>query len=268
MPHNGGIAADRRVRFVTDDAYNFLKHGRERYDLIMAEPTPPMFNFRNATLFSQEFYALARARLADHGAFAQYLPIGNLSLEETRGVLRTFASVFESCVLWWTSHDMLMISSYAPLRLDRELVSRRLARPEVRQTAQRYAFAADLLKGPDHFLAGVLLTDASFRRAAGEGPLYTNDRLGLMFSTGREVDAGNIAFIEANLAAEEELRTIAPNWPLEEVLVRRRRLVALSYAPYYPHRFEQAFQEYLRDYSLDEEADRRLLRRYRRDRDW
>ena len=83
-------AGGSRTRFVIDDAYNFVNYSEDLYDLILMEPTPPMYSFRCASLYTKEFYAHAAKRLAPNALFAQVIPLGNLSSVEARSVMKTF----------------------------------------------------------------------------------------------------------------------------------------------------------------------------------
>ena len=59
-PLNRGVLRDPRLRVHLDDARNFLLTTRERYDLIISEPSNPWIA-GVAALFTDEFYCAARA---------------------------------------------------------------------------------------------------------------------------------------------------------------------------------------------------------------
>ena len=77
-----------------DDARNFLFTTRERYDLIVSEPSNPWIA-GVATLFTREFYRAAQARLAPGGVFVQWVQAYSLYPEDLRMVLATFLSEFQ-----------------------------------------------------------------------------------------------------------------------------------------------------------------------------
>ena len=265
FPENQDLPGDMRARFTIDDAYNVLKYRDDVYDLIFVEPTPPMHSFRNAALYSREFYALARHRLSPGGLFAQILPLPNLSPAETGSVMRTFASVFPSCLLWWNHTDPVMIGSAAPLHLDPERIESRLQRPAVQdalRTHSRFGFSR-----LEDLLAGLLLDDAGFRGAAGNGEVYTDDRLGLKFSTGRELSPANIDAIAVNLITTERFAALLDGTGGEtrlaarELARKRARFMAITYSPY-PERFLAEFAAYMRTHPRSRPADLRILRSY------
>ncbi len=231
--HNKGLSADSRVRFVIDDAYNFVKYATNRYDLILMDPNPPTLSFRCAVLYTKEFYQLARARLTGEGYFSQVVPLDHMSELEMMSVMRTFSSVFEHCVLWWNGVDPVMIGSRRPFCFDLREVSERLERPLVQKyVAEHSAGARYHLLG--YFLSGFLLTDNGFRRVAAEGRLLTTDLTPLEFSTGRAVTPASVERIQRNLSSWIEIRGLIANVPdidqhAEQIEGQRTYLMRMLY---------------------------------------
>lgn len=61
------LLASPNARVVIDDGRRFLARSTERYDVITLDPAPPMTAAGTSFLFSEEFYAEAKARLAPDG---------------------------------------------------------------------------------------------------------------------------------------------------------------------------------------------------------
>jgi hypothetical protein len=59
---------------VVDDGRRYLERTSEQYDLITIDPPPPVEAAGSSLLYSEEFYALAKRRLAPHGILQQWLP--------------------------------------------------------------------------------------------------------------------------------------------------------------------------------------------------
>ena len=210
--HNKGLKNDPRVRFIIDDAYNFVKYTKNRYDLITMDPNPPTLSFRCAVFYTREFYRLVRDRLSDEGYFSQVLPLDYMSESEIASVMMTFSSVFEHSILWWNGVDPVMIGSRSPFSFDVGKVSSRLARPAVQKyVADNSAGAKYNLIG--YFLSGFLLTDEGFRRVAQGGKLATIDLTPLEFSSGLPVDTASVEKIEHNLSSWTEIRRLLNNAP-------------------------------------------------------
>ncbi len=133
---NAGLEEDRRVRLIVEDGYRWLRVTRERYDVITLEPPPPRAPGA-AALYSREFYASARARLAPGGVLAQWLPLHDLSGWEAAVIVRTFLDAFPRASLHLAERneaillgaaDPVALATSSPGRLADERVSRELAR--------------------------------------------------------------------------------------------------------------------------------------------
>jgi spermidine synthase len=118
---NRNVLDDPRVHVTLDDARNFLFTTRERYDLIVSEPSNPWIA-GIATLFTREFYRAAQARLAPGGALVQWLQAYSLYPDDLRMVLATFLSEFHGATLWHGDAPDLILM--APRVAPEEILSR------------------------------------------------------------------------------------------------------------------------------------------------
>jgi spermidine synthase len=64
LPWVSRAYSDRRSRIIFDDAKSFFARGKERYDLIVSEPSNPWVS-GTSSLFTQEFYSRIRGYLND-----------------------------------------------------------------------------------------------------------------------------------------------------------------------------------------------------------
>ena len=110
---NHNVLRDPRVHVTLDDARNFLFTTRERYDLIVSEPSNPWIA-GVATLFTREFYRGAQARLAPGGALVQWLQAYSLYPDDLRMVLATFLSEFHGATLWHGDGPDLILMAPSP----------------------------------------------------------------------------------------------------------------------------------------------------------
>lgn len=90
---------DPRVRVHVEDGRFFLQTSRERFDLITAEPPPPKYA-GIVNLYTREYFALMRERLADGGMASYWLPVHSLTESDAAAVIRAFCDVFPDCTLW------------------------------------------------------------------------------------------------------------------------------------------------------------------------
>jgi len=179
-PLNRGVRRDPRLRVILDDARNFLLTTREQYDLIVSEPSNPWIA-GVATLFTEEYYRAARARLSPGGFFVQWVQAYSLHPEDLRMVLGTFVPQFPQVTLWHGDEpDLLLLarSEAAPLRLDR-----------LRELWTNAALRADYqtlgLRQPEGLLAFYLLDDADLRRLAADTLRNTDDHTRLEYHAPR-----------------------------------------------------------------------------------
>src|SRR6185436_6602003 len=84
---------DPRVTLSLGDARTHLAHGRERYGLIVSEPSNPWIVGVN-NLFTVDFYRRVRASLDERGVFCQWMQLYELSPATFSSMLASFLSVF------------------------------------------------------------------------------------------------------------------------------------------------------------------------------
>lgn len=68
------VRANPRGTEVVDDGRRFLRRTRELYDVVVVDPPPPMESAGSSLLYSEEFYADVKSKLADGAVLQQWLP--------------------------------------------------------------------------------------------------------------------------------------------------------------------------------------------------
>lgn len=164
---NGKPLSDPRHRLIIDDARTALMYRPQTYDIIISEPSNPWLAGVN-NLFTTEFYALVKKRLAPGGIFCQWFQSYELSDESLQVLLNTAASSFPHVHLFgsYMGSDMILVASEKPLALAPEAVSLFRDSPEV---------ARDLARVGLHNLADLALLYTSSVRAPASGALLNND---------------------------------------------------------------------------------------------
>lgn len=130
---------DPRYVGVFDDGRHHLTREGAPYDLIISEPSNPWITGAS-NLFTQEFWMLARRRLAPGGVFLQWVQLYEMSEDRIRSLMGTFRSVFPHVMVFGAhpeSNDTFMVGSDSPLVLDEALVRRRWEIPSVRRNLIR-----------------------------------------------------------------------------------------------------------------------------------
>ncbi len=115
---NGKILDDPRVRVIPTDGRNYIMAVPRLYDLIISEPSNPWIA-GIASLFTKEFYAVAKNKLKPDGVFAQWIHNYSMSPDDFRMVLRTFGESFPHISVWnMQESDFLLVGSSRELQFD------------------------------------------------------------------------------------------------------------------------------------------------------
>ncbi len=186
--------ADPRCHVYVEDARTFLALRREKYDLIVSVPSNPWVSGVSG-LFSQDFFRVAREKLADDGRIVQWIHTYESSVDLVRLVVRTLRDSFEHGTTWVGPDDLVMIASRAPQSFDVESMRQRMARPAV---------ADDLARIRTHevttLLSRQLHSDQGQLRFAGTGPVNTDDANRLEYGSPLSY------FVEASVEVVDERR--------------------------------------------------------------
>jgi spermidine synthase len=200
---NRDALADRRVHLALGDARNFLLASDRRWDVIVSEPSNPWIG-GVATLFSEEFYALARSRLAPGGVMVQWVDGYTIRPEDFKMIVKTFRTAFPATTVWHAHGmaDFILLGAAEPQPLDLGRVQAAWdASPELREDFARLGFRA-----PWAFLADFLLTEPETARLTLGADLNDDDRLPLEFSAPkslyRDTALTNYRMVRAFRAAE------------------------------------------------------------------
>jgi tetratricopeptide (TPR) repeat protein len=167
---NRNVLQDSRVHITIDDARNFLFTTRERYDLIVSEPSNPWIA-GIATLFTREFYRAAQAHLVRGGVFVQWVQAYSLFPEDLRMVLATFLSEFQGATLWHgDATDLILMAPNAPAS---EILNRTQSlymQPGLHDDFKRLG-----MDNPAGLFAFFMLDDADLRKFSSGARLNTDD---------------------------------------------------------------------------------------------
>ena len=101
---------DPRSRIVIDDAKSYFARGRNRYDIIVSEPSNPWVS-GVASLFTEEFYARLAGYLNDGGILSQWLHTYEMDSETLASILKAIAKTFPDYTVYSTiDADIVIIA--------------------------------------------------------------------------------------------------------------------------------------------------------------
>jgi hypothetical protein len=112
---------DRRVTAIIQDGRFFLQASPKRYGIITGEPPPPKVAGA-VNLYTEQFFRLMSDRLNDGGIATFWLPIYQLSVEETKSILRAFHDAFPNTIIWSGADEewIMMGIKGTPQKIDNE----------------------------------------------------------------------------------------------------------------------------------------------------
>jgi hypothetical protein len=121
------------VRLTIADAREVLLTSRERYGIIVSEPSNP-YRAGIAGLYTKEYYEAAEKRLEPDGIFLQFVQAYEVDSATIRSIYATFISVFPSVETWQLNGtDLLFIGSKKPPHYDVAALRERMAQEPFRR---------------------------------------------------------------------------------------------------------------------------------------
>ena len=175
---------DPRYEAIVDDGRNYLLTHENEYDVIISEPSNPWMSGASS-LFTQDFFQIAKRRLAEDGVFLQWLQLYELSPKNIHAILRTFQSVFPEVVVFSpnpSSNDTLLLGSRKPIRFYREKLVAALKDERFGKELAR----AEVHKPEDLF--GLFVSGGQkLTQRIGIGPLNTDDNAMIEFGAPRDL---------------------------------------------------------------------------------
>ena len=243
-PENGQPLEDPRLRLVLGDARTQLRERGAEYDLIISEPSNPWLT-GVASLFTQDFFEEAAARLSADGVFCQWFHLYGMSEESTRSLVATFRSVFPH-MLAFKDRDLILLGSRAPIRFSFPRMQALFERPAVRDSLGR-AFIAY----PADILVQLSLDDAGAASFGAGGALNTDDNMRLELAAPRSLYQDQIGAIRTALAEQSAMPgDVVGGYPSEAALH-----LELAASFFTAGRNEQAVEACRRSLDLDESFD-------------
>ncbi len=206
-----------RVKVIIEDGRNYVLLTPNRYDVLTQEP-PPHDQAGVVNLYTQEFYELCRDRVNEDGLVSQWLPIYNTTVKESKGIIRTFLTVFPESTLWFNGPDLLLLGSPESPRYDLKKIEQRLHLPGVVEDLDRsysHARGGELTR-IENFLGLFLLGPEELKEFSRGGEIYTDNLPKLEYPEGEPLGNNQAVILNA--------RAILPFLSSIEPFIRGRDL--------------------------------------------
>lgn len=186
-PVNFNVLTHPKVNVLFGDGREFVQTARQKYDVILSEPSNP-YRAGIASLYTREFYKSVALRLAEGGYFSQWVQGYSVDSMTIKTVIATLSSVFRNVEIWSTSYaDFLFVCSNHDTPLSVPMLRKKAAQ-EPFQSAMYNVWGVHGLEG----LLGAFIGRREASRAianqqASLGQINTDDRMLVEFGFARTV---------------------------------------------------------------------------------
>jgi hypothetical protein len=216
---NLGASRSPKVDIQRSDAYRALLRSEGAWDVVVSEPSNPWVTGVEM-LYSLEFLAAARERLAPGGVYAQWFHLYEMDADTLELVLRNYAAVFPHVALWVTMRtDLLLLGFDRPQRaLDLAGLRARFRRPDFSA-----AFARVGIESFPALLAHEVLPLGTLHAARLSGEMHTLRHPILSHRAARAFFVGEVAPLR-RLVKPESVRVGVRNSLLGRLAGPDRRL--------------------------------------------
>ncbi len=183
-PVNHDALGNPKLHITIGDARETLLTGRMRYDVIASEPSNP-FRAGIASLFTEEFYRAAEARLTDDGVIAQWVQGYEIDAPTLQTIYATMAAVFPQVEAWQTHRgDLVLIGSRRRRTYNASQLAARVAEEPYRSALAHVWRAEGVTDLLGHFVANDGVARATLKSGI---PVNTDDRNLVEFGFARSV---------------------------------------------------------------------------------
>ena len=136
---------DPRVQVEIGDARNRLLLGEQRYDLIVSQPSHPWLSGAGS-MFTQEFFTIARSRLEAGGVFAQWLNLFRMDVTTLRSIVAALYRTFPHGMIFVdrSGYELVLLGSPARINLDVDRIAERMHWPATATLLRPYAMRGPL----------------------------------------------------------------------------------------------------------------------------
>jgi len=172
---NGKIPAlqDPRVRIDFNDARNTLLVEKNTYDIIAAQPSHPWLAGASS-VFTKEYWGIAKSRLNENGVFGQWVNLFNMDATTLRSIFKAFYEVFPHGVTFANrdTGDLILFGSRKPVEFNYERIQKLLDEPKINATLKLHGIST-----PRELLWYFALSRKEVVAAAGDIPANSDTNI-------------------------------------------------------------------------------------------
>ena len=140
---NFHVVDNPKVHVEIDDARHYVLTTKEKFDAITSDPFDPWVKGA-ATLYSKEFFEIAREKLNPGGVVTVFVQLYESNLAAVKSEVSTFLSVFKNGMVFANEYqgggyDVVLLGQKEDTPIDIDAIEARLARPEYAPMRQSLA---------------------------------------------------------------------------------------------------------------------------------
>ncbi len=169
-PGNSNPRRDPRAHVHVEDGRFFLRTTDRRFDLITSEPPPPK-TAGVVSLYTEEYFRLVHDRLTEGGIASYWLPVYQLSEDDSRAIVAAFCNAFSDCSLWsGAGAEWILLGSRGGRPVSEAAFIRQWSEPEPARWLRWIG-----VETPEQLAATFLADAPRLRQFAGSTPPLTDD---------------------------------------------------------------------------------------------
>jgi len=129
---------DSRVTLEIQDARHVLLAQKERYDIIVSQPSHPWLSGAS-NLFTEEFFEITKNRLNEDGIYSQWVNLFKMDATTLKAIIKAFNNVYPytTSFIIRRNKDMILIGSKKPIQPTYQTVASRLSDVKIQEILAR-----------------------------------------------------------------------------------------------------------------------------------
>ncbi|MFQ5430974.1 MAG: fused MFS/spermidine synthase [Nitrospinota bacterium] len=181
---NKNIVSDKRFHLTFWDGRHYVRVTKRKYDMVISDLYQPD-SAGVGSLYTLEHFLNVKAKLKKGGAMAQWLPLYQLSPDNLKVIMRTFAHAFEHVIVWAgdinpEAPTLMLFGSSDPFYIQPEKFAKSLELETVKTDLIDHA-------DPLSFLSFYIMDRDGVMRFTEGSPINTDDRPVIEYSAPRHL---------------------------------------------------------------------------------
>ena len=220
--HNFNVVRNPKTHIQIDDGRHFLLTTDETFDAITSDPFDPWVKGA-ATLYTEEFFNLAKSKLNDGGVMTVFVQLYESSMATVKSEIATFMKAFPNGVVFANTsfgqgYDVVLMGQKQPGPIDLDRIAARLSQPEYGPVAQSL------------YEIGIYSVEELFGTFAGDGPQLRPWLADAQINRDRNLRLQYLAGLGLNIYEADDIyrdMIVHRSWPQDLFVGSPERLAAI-----------------------------------------